>query len=95
MVRIRHPDLGVGAARDLASHHERRDPREIRFVCEGQEIEHHLRVLTEGVRDPRRLIDYWKLTLALGFGHLDPPLDVADGFEVLVQLGLVGRTELA
>ena len=80
--------------RDLAPHHEGGYTREICFVREREEIEHQLGVLSECVRDPRRLIEYGKLSVALLLGHLNPPLDVAHRLEVLAQLGSITRPKL-
>ena len=89
MMRIGYADLGVRAPGDLTTHHQRSHARQVCLVRECQEVEHQASVFIHRSWNPGRLGDDWKLAVALCLGHLDSPLDIADGVEILVQLGLV------
>ena len=92
-MRVRHADLGVGPAGNLATDHERGDPGQVGLVGQRLQVEHQLGVLADGVGNPRGLLDHRKLTRALFLGLLDAPLDVAHGIEILVELRPIAGPE--
>jgi hypothetical protein len=57
MMRIRHADLGIGAAAELAADHERRDPGNVALIREPLQVEHQPGVLLEGIGHPGRAIE--------------------------------------
>ena len=84
MMRVGHADLRIGAAAELAAHHERDDARQVALVREHLQVEHQLRVLVEACAGtPGRLIDDGQLSRVLLLGVLDAPLDVANRLEIL------------
>src|SRR5262245_801513 len=92
MMRLVHADLGEGASADLPAEHERDDAREIALVRQHLEIEHQPDVIGERGRDAGRLIDERQFVRALTLRPLNPPFDVAYGFQVLAELGAIARS---
>ena len=94
VVRVGHPDLGIGLRGQLGRHQEADHPGHVGLVGEHLQVEHHLDVLAERGRHARRgALDHRQLLVRLGLGPLDAPLDVAHRREVVAELGLVGRPE--
>ena len=95
MVRLRHPDLRVGARALLLADHERDHPRQVGLEGEELQVEHQLQVVLEDRRRALRLPQLRQLQVVLLLRPLDPPLDVAHRLGVLVELHLVVHAEFA
>ena len=95
VVRLGHPDLGIGAAAVLAADHEADDPRQVRLPSQHLQVEHQLRVLVERGGHPQRGRDVGQRLVDLGLGLLDAALDVAHRVEVLAELVAVAGAEVA
>ena len=95
MVGFRHANLRIGAPAELARHHERDDPRQVALVGQHLQIEHQLRVFFVGRRNAGRLLDQRQFPLALLLGRLNPPLGVANRFQIFLKLGTIGGAEAA
>ena len=72
---------------------ERTDPGHVGLPGEYQKIRHQLVVIGEDRGDGNQAIELRQLAIALRFGKLDAPLDVANRIEILVDLAAVGRAE--
>ena len=94
VVRVGHPDFGVGAVARLVPQHEGGDPGQVGLPGEHLQVEHQLGVVDEAVGHARRLVHRRQLARRLPLGRLDAPLDVAHRVEVLVQLHLVAGAQL-
>ena len=94
-MRIGHADLGVRPPADLPRHHVGADPGQVGLVREQQQVAHQPGVLAVGGGNAGRLIDLGQLSAALLLGLLNPALDVADGFQILVHADLVAGAESA
>ena len=94
VVRVGHPDLGIGLGGELGRHQEGDDAGHVGLVRQQLKVEHHLDVLAErGRRARRRTLDGGQLAVRIGLGPLNAPLDVAHRGQIVGQLGLVGRPE--
>ena len=88
-MRVGYADLRIGAAAQFPPHHERYDAGQVGLVGEHLQVEHQLRVLFVCVGHARRLRHFGQVAAALLLGHLNPPLDVANGVEILIEPGAV------
>ena len=95
VVRLGHPDLGIGAAAVLAADHEADDAGQVRLVRQHLQVEHQPRVLVERGGNPERGRDVGQRLVHLGLGLLDAALDVAHRVEVLAELVAVAGAEVA
>ena len=94
VVRLRDPDLGVGAHALLAADQEGADAGQVGLPGDQHQVEHQVGVLLEVGGDAGRLLDLRQPAAALRLGDLDAPLDVADRIEVPGQLRAVAAAEL-
>ena len=83
VMRVRHADLRIGHAAELAAEHERDDARQVALIREHLQVAHQLDVIVVRRRDAGRVIDDRQLLVALLLGPLDAPLDVANRIEIL------------
>ncbi len=95
MMGIAESDFRIGAAAHLVTHHERDDARHVGLPGEHQEVGHQLEVFREHFRRAGRAFDLRHVAVALLVGELHAALDVADRFQILVDLAAIGSTELA
>ena len=86
MMRLGHADLRIGARAHFARHLERDDSRDVGLHREHLQVEHQLDVLLPRCRSRQRTIEVGHLVDALLLGFLNPPLDLANGIEILVDL---------
>ena len=92
VVRLRNADLRIGRTALLAPDHERDHARHVGLVGQQHQVEHQRGVLFIRDRDPRRSRNRGQLAVGLLLDDLDAPLDLAGGFQVLVDLApVVGR----
>ena len=85
VVRLRHPDVRVGAAAQLAGHLEATHPGDIGLIGQGQHVEQHLHVRVVRIGHTGRLVRGWKRcrgTVLLG--ALDPAFDISHRIQVLL-----------
>src|SRR5512133_2028607 len=90
MVRFRNTNLRISATAELAANHEGYDPREIALVRQHLQVEHQFRVFLEGRRHAGRLVHWRDCSAALFLRLLDAAFEVADGFEIFLNLPAIG-----
>ena len=95
VVTVGNADLVVGSCAELAARHERGHTSQVGLVGEHLQVVHQLRVLVEPGRHIRRTFDRRQFPGGLFLGLLDAPLHIANGVEILGELGAVGWTESA
>ena len=83
-------DFRIRAATQLLRQHEGADPRQIGLVGEHLQVQHQLRVLEERRGHRGGLLHEGQFARALGFGGLEPELDVANGLQVVVEADAIG-----
>ena len=94
MVPVGNPDLAIGPVAAVAAEHERSHARHVGLPRDHLHVDHELCVLPVVVRDRARPLDARKLQRqVLLFGQLDPPLDVADGLEIFLELVFVAAAK--
>ena len=95
VMRIGHADLGVGAVAGLARELERDDARDVALQRQHLQVEHQPRVVGVRGRHADRPVEIGqRIVRRRRLGLLDAPLDFADGLEILVDPGAIGRAEL-
>ena len=88
-------DLGIGAGAGLARQLERDDAGDVALQREHLQIEHQPRVVGVGGGHADRPIEIGQVRVGgLRFGLLDAALHLADGVEILADLGAVAGAEL-
>ena len=95
VVPLGDPDLREGAVRAVARQEERADPGGVRLEGERQQVVHQVHVLAVVPRDPRGGGGGRLGQRAKALRVLKAHLDFAHAREVLVELVLVARVELA
>ncbi len=95
MVRVRHADLWIRHAAELAPEHERDHARQVGLIREDLQVAHQPHVLIVGGGNAGRMIDAGQFLAALLLGFLNPPFDVANRVEILDQLHAVALPERA
>ena len=96
VVRIRHPDLGIGPVARLAGELEGDDPGHVGLERQHLEIEHQPGVVGIGCRHADRPVDVGqRAVVGLGFRLLDAPLHLAHRVEVLADLDPVAGAQHA
>ena len=94
MMRVVDADLRIAAAAQLAPHHERDDAGQIGLIRQHLQIEHQARVLGNAAgRRPAARPGNSRAPCSSAL--LNPPLDVADGVEILVHLDAIRGAEPA
>src|SRR4029077_12190338 len=94
VVGIGHADSPVGSIAAFAAQHDRCDAGQIGLECDDLEVKHQLGVILKRIWNSDRAPQYWKFESgALGLGELDAALDIANGFQVIVELAPVARSE--
>ena len=95
VVPLGDPDVDVVLVPLLAGHRERDDTGEIGLIRQVHQIENQIRVLLERLGNPHRTLDQAdRRRRALLLSLLDPPLDVAQGLEILVDAQTCRRREI-
>ena len=92
VMRLGQANLGVWAIHVFASHHQRADTCDVRLERQHLQVEHQLDVLLEGFGHAGRLLGQCKVPVGR-FGLRDALFDVANGVEILAELGAVTRAE--
>ena len=85
VMRLGHADLRIRPLADLARHHEREHARQVRLEGERQKIEHQRDVLDVRLGHADRRARHVRLRMSLLLRPLDPPFDLPDVLEVLVE----------
>lgn len=95
MVRIGDADLGIGPRAGLPGELECDDPGDVPLERQDLEVEHQASVVGVGCRDAHGPVEVRQgVVLRVGLGLLDPALDLANGLQVLADLGAIRRAEL-
>ena len=93
VVRLRHADIRIAQAGELARHDHARDARRVGLERQHLQVVHEPRVLLVGVGNVGRPLGQSDVAVAARFGGLDAPLDLAHGIEILVELGAVAAAD--
>ena len=94
MVRFGHANLRVWARALFFADHEGNDAREIGLERQELQVEHQRQVIFKDRRCALRLLHRRQLEVALLLGFLDAPLHVANRVGILIDLGLILRSEV-
>ena len=89
------PLLAINAIAELARDHERRYARDVRAPREHEQIEHQHRVLLEIGRDAVRLVGHVDRGERRVRGEREPPLDLANVREIVVEAHAVRARQIA
>ena len=96
VVRVGNADLGIGAVAGLARELERDDAGDVALERQHLQVEHQPGVVGVGGRHADRAVEVrQRVVRRVGLGLLNAALHFADGVQVLVDLGAVGRAELS
>ena len=88
-------ELGIGAVGLLLAQREHEDARDVGLERQGHQVEHQPGVLVVRFRRADGPVGKLEHRLALlALRHLQPPLDLAHGVEILVHAVAVRRAEL-
>ena len=87
-------DFRERAVRAFAREHESDHARHVGLERHHHQVAHQPGVLFEYRRDADGALHLRHVRRGLLLGLLDPPLDVANRFQILVELALVARAEL-
>ena len=70
---------------DLRGHHHGEDARQVCLIRQRNKIEHQVEVLVEGVGNAGRGVGQIQLRQITLFHLLNAPLDLANGFEIVIE----------
>src|SRR5438128_316670 len=93
MVRFRDANFGTGAKTEFANHEKRCYARQIALEGQRQEIEHQRRVVGKRRWCGSGLDDHRELAADLLLRFLNPPLDVTDSVQKLIELHAIRGAE--
>lgn len=82
MVRIRNPDLVLGADAAFPPYHHAGDPRQVRLESDHLQIEQQFRVVGKQGGNAGRFVDGGSDLPAVGFSFFNAPFDFADRIQV-------------
>jgi hypothetical protein len=93
MMRVGDPDFTEAAVALLPSQHQRDDAGNAGLKRQDFEVEHQPGMLVPGGRYSGRPLQARQIARRLALRTLNAPLNVADGIQILGNLGAVGRPD--